>query len=289
MDHATHAAQSTNEVGESIKALRSVNNAILQVIAEQSEGVDEISQAIKTVDQANQEVTRNTEQMAAGAQEVARAASEAAVGTQEIASSASTVSAGAQDVAQESSQVKEKLQQVREFASEVSLASAKVQKSMIDLMVSSYKLDGIVGGASMLLEATAAASDSLKRAEEGFSVGQPLFDIGAVKQSHLAWMEQLINIVRGNDAVPEEVIEDERSCAFGKWYLEVAGEWAADSLFQEIGVAHKQVHDQGKEIVQMALAADKHADVEFSMVKFNAMRVKLFTLLDEFYLRNMTY
>ncbi|MEG3639429.1 CHASE3 domain-containing protein [Magnetococcus sp. PR-3] len=282
------AALATQEVGDSIQKLREINQNILQAMDDQSAGVTDISTAITQVSDANEEVTRNASELSLAAQEVARAATEAATGTQEIAQSASQVSAGAQMVAHESASVREQLLKTKETGALVVQSSSMVHQTMQTLMDSSTQLDGIVTSSGMLVDITKETSANLRQAEQDFNIGQSSFKIRDVKQMHLAWVEKMMLVVRGQLTLSADEISSAEACAFGQWCMNEGQTLQTHPVFSELVATHRQLHETIKDLVELA-EKKQSTEAQAAFEQFNHLREKMFAHLDVLYVETMHY
>ncbi|MEG3637823.1 methyl-accepting chemotaxis protein [Magnetococcus sp. PR-3] len=286
---ASEAYEATEGINVLIGDLSNINQEISIAMDAQAGAVAQIVDAVEQVDFANQEVTRNASELSSASQEVARAALEAANGASEIANSTEQMAAGAQTVSQISDVVVSHMNRTKEFTSQVFSASASVQKTMLRSMDQANYLGGQVDASSTLVQVAKETSEALAKAESQFHVGRPLFDISSVKQSHLAWLEALIDMIRGHGKLDESVFTDHTLCELGLWYYGDGQSQLGDlPLFKQLEQSHREVHSAAKEIVHL-VKEGKREEAQERYSEFDALRRKMFDQLDELYIETMIY
>jgi methyl-accepting chemotaxis protein len=117
-------------------------------------------------------------------------------------------------------------------------------------------------------------------------LGQPPFDIAAVKTAHLAWRARLESVIQGHEQLETAKVADHHQCVFGHWY-DTQGQSDLGRLpaFREIGRHHERVHALAREIVGLANQG-RVADAKRLMDDFEATRDRLFETLNRVYLEN---
>jgi methyl-accepting chemotaxis protein len=119
---------------------------------------------------------------------------------------------------------------------------------------------------------------------EQFALGSPPFDIAAVKTAHLAWRARLESILLGHLRLDPSEVADHHQCQFGKWYdSEGRRAFAGQSLFEEIGSHHEEVHALARRVTELA-AKGQSAAASALMTEFETVRVRLFDALNRLYL-----
>ncbi|MBF0123780.1 MAG: CZB domain-containing protein [Magnetococcales bacterium] len=115
------------------------------------------------------------------------------------------------------------------------------------------------------------------------NVGDPPFDVRAIKQAHMKWLGRLEHVVRGRARLRPEEVASGHECAFGKWYDSAGSEiFGQLPLFQEMGIAHMAVHEKARAIVVLVANGETEAAVA-AMDQFDLLRRELFTYLDALY------
>ncbi|MEG3641000.1 methyl-accepting chemotaxis protein [Magnetococcus sp. PR-3] len=279
------ARDATQYIGDLINQLNTINDDISNAMSSQGEAVDRIVQSIDQVDQDNKEVIRNAAELSEASSEVARAALEAATGTQEIAQSTTNIASGAEEVAENTAKVRSNQEQTKEFTKQVFHSSALVQKVMLQSMDMSDRLDGYVAGAVSLLDVALDSSKSLDEAQKRFNAGKALFDVEAIKRDQLAWIEQLIQQLRGHHRIQVEKIPEENQTPFGQWYHNPVTQQfhSSDETFQSMGPLHNKLYATLTEIVELA-HEHKMDQANARLEDLHAMRKDLFESLDIVYI-----
>ena len=117
-----------------------------------------------------------------------------------------------------------------------------------------------------------------------FELGQPPFDIAAVKTAHLAWRARLESILLGHIRLDPSEVADHHQCQFGKWYdIDGRRSFAGQPIFDEIGRHHEQVHALARRIAAL-VSQGKSGEATALMEQFETVRVSLFNALNKLYL-----
>ncbi|MBF0627860.1 MAG: cache domain-containing protein [Magnetococcales bacterium] len=276
-------ADASDQIVRVIQKISDMNLAIAHSVDQQTGSVQKISASMDQVNQATEVVSRNAMELVQAANEVARAAAEAAMGTSEIARSSSNVASVAERVATYGASAHECSNNMQMSAGEIFYASVEVQKMMLTAMQLINFLDGSIRHSGKLTVVTQETSEALRDAMQGKEVGEPPFDVRAIKQAHLKWLGRLEHVVRGRARLRPEEVASGHECAFGKWYdTEGTAEFGKRPLFQELGEVHMSVHDMARTVVGL-VAEQKIDQVASSMEHFDTLRRNLFVHLDQLY------
>nr|CRH08002.1 Putative methyl-accepting chemotaxis sensory transducer [Candidatus Magnetococcus massalia] len=281
---STRVQQAFQNISQRVAAINHSNAAIAEAVEEQDQTVGTILASMQDVSTAAHEVTQNASELRTAADEVAQAASLAAANAEGIAQDATDISAGSDEVATASSATRDLTEQVRHSAEEIFIASIEVQKQGLRLVETIEHVAGSNHHNNGLTDVIEEISDTLNSSVHHLDVGSHAFDVGAVKQAHLAWLGKLEAVVRQRQALRPEEVASGRECAFGQWYY-AEGQEKLGHLESFVAVEHKHlhIHEIAREVVQLVQESDQASAIRM-MDQFNQTRQELFTALDALFL-----
>jgi hypothetical protein len=191
-------------------------------------------------------------------------------------------------VAEESTIVKQMLEETKSFSKSVFSSSVNVQKTMLQLMDISNKLDATVTSSGLLVNIVQETSSNLQESEKGFNVGKPRFEVGEIKRAHMAWLEILVAVIQGEKAMKAENVPSSKECEFGRWF-EKEGQMLKDhSHFNALAESHHKVHEAAREVVHL-ISENRKSEAEAKLAAFDKLRRTLFDHLDQIYVETMYY
>ncbi|WP_428569234.1 MAG: methyl-accepting chemotaxis protein [Solidesulfovibrio sp. DCME] len=130
-------------------------------------------------------------------------------------------------------------------------------------------------------------TDFLTRLLGEFRLGEPPFDIAAIKTAHLAWRARLESALLGHVRLDASQIADHHQCPFGKWYDGPGqGAYGSHEKFREIGRHHERVHSLARAVAELVQKGERDK-TDNLMREFEEARVRLFEALNALY-REMT-
>lgn len=244
---AKQTASATDEIKNKIKDIQKSSSTT-------SNDIREISSVISKMNEIVSEISTSIDGQAAANNEIASNISQAAVGLQEVNENISQVSTVTDEIANDVSKV-------GQFSSAMWLQSLEINGEVSDTNTIANKLEDMT---------------------HQFYTGEPKFDIGLVKLSHLKWKMNLETVLLGRKQIHSGEIPTHHECDFGQWYQGSLQEFADSVLFKKIGQNHEQVHVLALEIVDLYGKGELElANKQFGT--FEKHRTKLFEQLDELY------
>ncbi|MBF0435708.1 MAG: CZB domain-containing protein [Magnetococcales bacterium] len=282
--HTDEVSRSVSGISDGVSLISRSNREITFAITEQGDATEAISTSIGTVSAAAKTVMRNAREMSLATQEVARSSTEAAAGNSEIARAAAEGSLAASEVAQASSSAKILAHKVHQSAKEIFIASVEVQKVGMQAVHYMNFVDGSVHQVGSMTEIIQSVGESLSDSVKSLTIPPPLFDVGFIKQAHLAWLGKLEQVISGRlNLVPDDV-SSAHDCVFGKWYdREGQEKFGHLPMFKELGEVHARVHESAREVVHLVHAMNKGEAAKQLENIFSTHQRRLFELLDELY------
>ncbi|MEG3638430.1 methyl-accepting chemotaxis protein [Magnetococcus sp. PR-3] len=260
------------------------NEAITEAVMAQDQATEAIMDAMHQVTHAAQEVTQNATELQDAASEVAQAASAAAVNAEVIATDAAQGAASAEAAAQASSASQQLTYQVKESAEDIFCASIEVQKQGLRVVETIEHIAGSNNHNRQLTDVIEEISDNLNHSVHHLDVGGHAFEIGEVKQAHLAWLGKLEAVVRQREALSPQEVASGHECAFGQWYYQEGTQQLGHlNSFQAVEKTHLHIHELAREIVHLVHDGEVEAGRQ-QMTQFQDTRKDLFKALDQLFL-----
>ena len=276
-------SDANGKVTDRIHKISGANREITDLVGSQHATLSGIADSLENVSQASDAVTRRATEMENTANSVSQATQEAATGTREIASMVNQTSDAAQKLARDGEKSQKVVARLSTLGNDIFKASADIQlHGMKGMRLINY-ITGSIHHSGLLTQVVKENSDNLRRLVEGTQIGEPPFDVKAVKLAHLGWLGKLEHVIRGRSQLKAKEVASGHECAFGKWYDSEGTElFGQMHLFQQVGVVHMKVHELAREVVALA-NRNLIQEAVAKMEDFNKLRKELFKGLDEVY------
>ncbi|MBF0192622.1 MAG: nitrate- and nitrite sensing domain-containing protein [Magnetococcales bacterium] len=169
-DRTRRVVDAIRQMGSLIDRINDGNEAIAESVAHQRQAVAEIGRSMEAVAESARQVTRNSGELGLASEEVARRAQEAASGTQNVADSSTVMASHAERVALESAGARERSESMRSVAEAMFVASAQVQKMMLQAMDHVETLHETIRLSGQLTEGLNQSSQALREARVGWTI-----------------------------------------------------------------------------------------------------------------------
>ncbi|OSM04953.1 methyl-accepting chemotaxis protein [Magnetofaba australis] len=280
-DGARDAANASKHVSESIEQIAAINNEINTLVGEQNHTIGVISHSMQEVSQAALRVSGNAQEISESAGAITAASQSADASVREITAMSAQASSDAASLTELGQQSQQLAEEAKTMGTNIFSASCEVQKNGIQTMNLVNMMNGSIHQTEMLVEVIQETSTALLQSTEGLRIGNPTFDVRAIKLAHLGWLTKLEHVIRGRVSLSPNEVATGRDCAFGKWYYSSGVELFGDlPVFQHLGEVHLKVHETAREVVHLA-HEQKTEEAIVKMSDFNNLRRQLFELLDE--------
>ncbi|MBF0272882.1 MAG: CZB domain-containing protein [Magnetococcales bacterium] len=283
-EHTREVAAATTEIADRIERIDATNNEITQAVDEQAHSINAISHSISEVANASGEVTRSAGELNLAAHDIARSALEAANGAVEVARAASEASGAATLLSQQNETLHASTQNIFQSASEAANATTSANHKVGSIHHHAILVNGAIHHVSLLIDSVSVPGRKLERSVHDLIMHPEPFPVEKIKGAHLKWLGKLENVIRGRSDLKPEQVASGRECDFGLWYY-ADGEtrFGEMDIFQQVGETHLQVHEVAREAVRLASRGDIQL-AEQKMEEFNAIKDRLFDLMDELYM-----
>ncbi|MBF0163367.1 MAG: CZB domain-containing protein [Magnetococcales bacterium] len=282
--HTQEVALANQEIALAIERIDQSNLEITDAVDEQVLRVTEISEAILAVSAAAREVTDSSAELDGGAHDIVRAAQEAALGASDVARSAGEASAAANLLARQGEAIHASSLEVVHSAAQAASATTSANHKVGEISRTAYLVNGTIHHVSLLIDSVAVPGRKLEHSVRDLTLHPEPFPVEKIKNAHLKWLGKLENVIRGRSDLKPEQVASGRECDFGKWYYsDGTHRFGTLDIFNQVGEVHLLVHEVARETVRLASQGDASA-AEAKMTEFNAIKDRLFDLLDHLYM-----
>jgi methyl-accepting chemotaxis protein len=273
---ALNATIEAARAGEAGKGFAVVANEIKELARQTAQATQEIKAKIEAIQHSTDETVGEMHQISTVINQVsdsvvtiATSVDSQLIITEEVAGNVKEASLGF-------GEINENVAQFTHVADRISENIADVKASADDLTKTGLEVDFNVKELSQLAE-------KLQEVVGHFHVSPPRFDIAAVKQSHLAWIERLNAAIKGELQILPEDFVDHKNCDLGRWYFSPEAQAVADLPgFAEAGTYHEDMHRLAREVI-LLVNQGKQGPARQLLDAFNDARTGLFGELDTLY------
>ncbi|MBF0311438.1 MAG: type IV pili methyl-accepting chemotaxis transducer N-terminal domain-containing protein [Magnetococcales bacterium] len=284
-------SQAAEESAQRMEEVDEANQLIAERVVGQSRSIDRIRGAMERVEAAVGDVGRNMVELNQATREVAASLSRSAGDASKASGEVGFLVGRAVERAGE---MVEHTRQMREISLESEAAVREVDESAqaagerIRSMLEGLSfIDGAIRQTGLLIQTGVEPGQKLVDAVAHLRAGEEPFDLRHIKRAHLAWLRKLEDVIRGRSALTPEQVSSARECDLGRWYYgEGMSRFGGLGVFKEVEEAHLAVHEAAREVVGL-MQGGRKAEAEAGMVRFNAIKDRLFVLLDRLYLESM--
>jgi methyl-accepting chemotaxis protein len=273
---ALNATIEAARAGELGKGFAVVAGEIKDLAKETTQATEEIRKNIGEVQESStitiemiQHITEDVTLSNELVNQMSNAVGEQATASQEISDS----------VTQSSSSLNEILRTIDEIVMDQKGATHGLREVTI--------LARAVGGRSLDIQDIGTefhdASEELRLSVDQLALPAELFDIGAVKASHLKWKNEINAVLKGAKTLDGAQIPDHTQCQFGKWLATLPQEAQRQELVAEIHRVHREVHRLVREGFSGTIDPGSRRVAE-QLAVFERCKHRLFVLLNDYYL-----
>ncbi|MBF0443970.1 MAG: bacteriohemerythrin [Magnetococcales bacterium] len=279
-------ATANSNIVSSIDRINQANLEITTSVDVQTKSIAGISSSMQEVTDAASEVTRNAGELNVAAKDVARAAAEAASGTAEVAQSALEVSGAAQNVASDSKQAFDMAQSIQAASEKTAEASNRVGVSMEEASKTAINIRGSSIQFQRMGSVLQDMSSALFASQMEVDIGEPIFNIRAIKDDYLQWEGKLEQCISGRFEVDPKLIPDVGNSKLGQWLKSKQGlEFANSSVYKKLSELLAQAHKQLQIVVKIlhSKGYEGHDEADSQLIKFLETRKLMFQQMDNLY------
>ena len=283
-DQSNDASSAMKGISRIIDDIVQANADIDQAVGEQLGHAQEIDSSMTGVSNAAEEVTINAQELEAAAGEVARAMAEAARGAEEIASTSNSAAQAARDVAGESVNARHFSNEIAQSAETTEQDSNKVHLRMGQSYARMGRLSAVSGHLGWTVEDIERASTALRDAQAGLRIGEPLFNVGQAKSTHLRLLDDLQRVIQIQTA-PEEA-DQPSSLSIPELTNLRDGITASNNNSRhpdDVLEARNAALAKAKDVIENA-QTNQIDKAQSALNQFNQKRKELFERLDAWYL-----